>query len=107
MQVDGTGYIFNLKTTDTRHIGGPVLVDRVSKGDIVSEFGTMFKNAIESVNDKQVKADNLIIEAGIRPEQVDVSDVMNSIAEAELSLSLTKAVVDRAVRAYQELTTSR
>ena len=32
---------------------------------------------------------------------------MNAIAEAELSLSFTKAVIDRAVRAYQEVTTYR
>ena len=47
------------------------------------------------------------MQAGIRPDQVDVSDVMNAIAEAELSLSFTKAVMDRAVRAYQEVTSYR
>lgn len=101
------GYQFVLKTTDVRHYGAPQMAKRESKGDIITEFGGMMKDAIEAVNQKQVDKDNIIIEAGVRPDQVDISDVMNAIAEAELSLSFTKAVVDRAVRAYQEITTYR
>ena len=105
--IEGQGYKFTLKTTNDRHFGAPQMVDRGPRGDIMSEFGYMFSQAINSVNQKQVHSDNLIIEAGVNPEQVDVAEVMNSIAEAEMSLSFTKAVVDRAVRAYQEVTSMR
>lgn len=105
--VEGQGYQFTLKTTNERHFGAPQMVDRGSRGDIISEFGYMFSNAIDSVNQKQVYSDNLVIEAGVNPDQVDIAQVMNSIAEAEMSLSFTKAIVDRAVRAYQEVTTMR
>lgn len=101
------GYQFVLKTNDVRHYGSPQTIRRPSRGDIISEFGSMMSDAIESVNKKQVDRDNLIVEAGIRPDQVDVSDLVNAMAEAELSLSFTKAVIDRAVRAYQEITTYR
>lgn len=100
-------YNFVLKTTDARHYGAPQKIGRDTGGDLISNFGTMLSEAVESVNQKQVEKDNIIVQAGIRPDQVDVSDVMNAIAEAELSLSFTKAVVDRAVRAYQEVTTYR
>lgn len=106
--MEGQGYKFSLKTTNPMHYSSPISANRAPKdGDIISQFGTMFKMAIDSVNDKQIKSDNLIVEAGTNPDQVDISDVMNSIAEAELSLSMTKAVVDRAIRAYQEISTMR
>lgn len=103
----GDNYNFVLKTTDTRHYGPAQQIGRDTSRDLISNFGTMLSEAIESVNQKQVDRDNIIVQAGIRPDQVDVSDVMNAIAEAELSLSFTKAVMDRAVRAYQEVTSYR
>lgn len=103
----GDNYGFILKTTDVRHYGHAQQLRRNSGNDLISNFGTMLSDAVEAVNQKQVDRDNIIVQAGIRPDQVDVSDVMNAIAEAELSLSFTKAVVDRAVRAYQEVTTYR
>ena len=103
----GDNYNFVLKTTDPRHYGEAQKIGRDTSRDLISSFGTMLSEAIESVNQKQVEKDNIIVQAGIRPDQVDVSDVMNAIAEAELSLSFTKAVMDRAVRAYQEITSYR
>ncbi|TXJ61077.1 flagellar hook-basal body complex protein FliE [Brachyspira aalborgi] len=103
----GDNYNFVLKTTDPRHYGPARQIGRDASRDLISNFGTMLSEAIESVNQKQVDRDNIIVQAGIRPDQVDVSDVMNAIAEAELSLSFTKAVMDRAVRAYQEVTSYR
>lgn len=103
----GDNYGFVLKTTDPRHYGPAQKLRRSSSNDLISNFGTMLSDAIDAVNQKQVDRDNIIVQAGIRPDQVDISDVMNSIAEAELSLSFTKAVIDRAVRAYQEVTTYR
>lgn len=105
--IEGQGYKFTFKTTNERHFGSPQMVDRGPRGDIISEFGYMFSEAINNVNDKQIRSDNLIIEAGVNPDQVDIAEVMNSIAEAEMSLSFTKAIVDRAVRAYQEVTSMR
>ena len=103
----GDNYNFVLKTTDPRHYGPSQQIGRDTSRDLISNFGTMLSEAIESVNQKQVDRDNIIVQAGIRPDQMDVSDVMNAIAEAELSLSFTKAVMDRAVRAYQEVTSYR
>ncbi len=106
--VEGEGYKFTLKTSNPMHYTSPQTVLRRHRdGDVVSDFSLLLQNALQTVNDKQVHSDNLIIEAGTRPDNVDVAEVMNSIAEAELSLSMTKAVIDRALRAYQEITTMR
>ena len=37
------------------------------------------------------------------PDSVDVHDVTIALAEANLALSMTKAVVDRALAAYREI----
>lgn len=105
--IGGQGYIVNMKVTDPRHYGSPVSVNRTPENGVVSDFSALFKSALQTVNDKQVKADNLVVQAATLPDTVDVHDVANALAEADLSLSFTKAIVDRAVRAYQEITTSR
>ncbi len=103
----GQGYIVKMQATDPRHYGSPISTNREPKSDTVSNFAALFENALQNVNDKQVKADNLVVQAATLPDTVDVHDVANALAEADLSLSFTKAVIDRAVRAYQEITTSR
>jgi flagellar hook-basal body complex protein FliE len=41
------------------------------------------------------------------PDSVDPQDVMLSLAQANMSLNMTKGVLDRVVRAYRELTGAR
>ncbi len=104
--VEAQGYKVQMLATDPRHYGTPILKDRESDV-VVGEFSRMLKSALQTVNDKQVSADHLIIQAGVAPDTVDVHDVANALAQADMSLSFTKAVVDRMVRAYQDITTAR
>jgi flagellar hook-basal body complex protein FliE len=41
------------------------------------------------------------------PDSVDPQDVMISLAEANMSLNITKAVIDRVIRAYRDITGTR
>jgi flagellar hook-basal body complex protein FliE len=41
------------------------------------------------------------------PDSVDIHDVTVAIAEANLALSMTKAIMDRAIRAYQQVINTR
>lgn len=100
------GYKVNLEASHPSHYT-TAFGKREVKGDLVGSFGQMLEKALDDVNTKQVKADNLVVQAGISPDSVEVHDVMNSIAQAELSLNLTKAITDRVVRAYQELINMR
>ncbi|MBI4979819.1 MAG: flagellar hook-basal body complex protein FliE [Spirochaetes bacterium] len=104
--MEGTGYIVGLKASDPRHYGAGA-VARKDEGDLIGSFASMFKSAIDDVNGKQVSADKLIVQAGTKPDTVDVHEVMNAISEAELSMNLTKAITDRVLRAYQEITNMR
>lgn len=105
--IEGKGHIVNLTAHNKMHYGAPKAAERDSKGDLVGEFGNMLKNALDNVNDKNVKADNLTIQAGINPDSVEIHDVMNAVAESELALNMTKAVTERVLRAYQEIINMR
>ncbi len=92
---------------DPRHYGSFVITDRLPKSDLIGNFSSMLENALQTVNDKQVQADRLVVQAAIAPDTVDVHDVSNALAQADMALSFTKAVVDRAVRAYQDITSAQ
>lgn len=101
-----TGNVVGFKKTDFRHmeIGGKMT------GNTVPEeggFGSMVLDALASVNADQNKAADLNVKMITDPDKVDVHDVTISLAQANMSLSLTKAVVDRALRAYNELMNMR
>jgi flagellar hook-basal body complex protein FliE len=101
-----SGHIVSLKTTHPKHIdaGG---INAGKKLDPEKSFGDLLLNAFNDVNDLQINA-NKMSEAMITdPESVNVHDVMISIAESTLSLSMTKTIVDRALRAYREIVSTR
>ena len=55
------------------------------------------------MNDSQLKSMDLTQQMVTNPDSVNVHDVTIALAEANLSLSMTKAIVDRALAAYREI----
>jgi len=72
-----------------------------------SEFEKMFFDSISTVNDLQQNASTLSQLALTNPDAVDAHDLTIAMAEANLTLSIAKQVIDRAVRAYKEILTMR
>lgn len=70
-------------------------------------FGSMFLQALGQVNQQQLRAQDLSQALITDPESVDIHDVTVALAEANLSLSMAKAVIDRAIRAYREIVNIR
>ncbi len=66
-------------------------------------FGNLLLGALGSVNDSQLKSMDLTQQMVTNPDSVNVHDVTIALAEANLSLSMTKAIVDRALAAYREI----
>ncbi len=66
-------------------------------------FGTALARALNGVNDLQHVAMQKSQAMVTDPDSVDVHDVTIALAEANLALSITKAIADRALRAYQEI----
>ena len=114
------GHRIALRTSDPRHIaagklaapGNGLLESRATSAATPAEqaegsFGSMFLQALGQVNQQQLRAQDLSQALISDPESVDIHDVTVALAEANLSLSMAKAVIDRAIRAYREIVNIR
>jgi flagellar hook-basal body complex protein FliE len=72
-------------------------------GGFEQKFGNLLLGALGSVNDSQLTAMNLSQKMVTDPQSVNVEDVTIALADANLALSMTKAIVDRALAAYREI----
>ena len=99
-----TGDIVNLARTNPLHVAGAMDAPTTDAGGgIESKFGQMLLGALGSVNDSQLKAMGLSQQMVTDPTNVNVEDVTIALADANLALSMTKAIVDRALAAYREI----
>ncbi len=97
-----SGDAFYLKTTNPDHFGGEQVLPEGQKS-----FGQMLFDAVSSVNSDQQYAHDLSVQAVVDPDSVDAHDVTIAMSKANLSLSITKNVLDRVVQAYKDITTLR
>lgn len=103
-QVSGNKMV--LKQTDPRHFAGVGLPSgKVETGDTSFE-GMMFE-ALNGVNRLQQERDNIAVKIITDPDSVSAHDVTIAIAKANQAFGITKAVVDRGLRAYQEILSIR
>jgi flagellar hook-basal body complex protein FliE len=117
------GHRIALQTSDPRHIaagrlsapGTGLLSTRAPAPPAASSpaeaaeggFASLFLQALGQVNQQQLRAQDLSQALITDPESVDIHDVTIALAEANLSLSMAKAVIDRAIRAYREIVNIR
>jgi flagellar hook-basal body complex protein FliE len=107
------GHQIALRTTDPRHIARGLkpkaAASAADRAAVDSEegFGKLFFQALGQVNDLQVEAQDLSQALATDPDSVDIHDVTIALAEANLALSMTKAVIDRVIRAYQTIVNIR
>ncbi|WKC57862.1 flagellar hook-basal body complex protein FliE [Borrelia sp. P9F1] len=66
-------------------------------------FKDVFFDAISRVNDSQLDVSRMTERAIVEPDKIDVHDVVIAMAKANMNLSVTKAVVEKGVRAYQDI----
>ena len=98
------GDVIQLLRTDPAHLG--------SSAGPLPETGTgsfegLFLRALNGVNDLQIEADQLGQQMIVNPDSVDAHDVTIALAQANLAVSLTKAVVDGALQAYNSIINMR
>lgn len=79
------------------------IVDNKSTEKTESNFGNVFKDALNEINNQQLLADEST-EAFIKGEDIDISEVMLNAAEASMSLQFAVQVRNKLVEAYQEVT---
>lgn len=71
------------------------------------DFKSLFFEALGSVNKDQEMVSFLTEKAITSPSEVDAHDITIAMAKANMSLSITKSVTDRVVKAYQEIINMR
>lgn len=96
---------FELRRTDARHFAGRN--DAVQAEPTEFGFRDALVGSLEEVNGLQKRHEQLSIQAVVQPESVDPHDLTIAAAQANLSLNITKNVVDRVIQAYREITNLR
>ncbi|AAX17630.1 MULTISPECIES: flagellar hook-basal body complex protein FliE [Borrelia] len=66
-------------------------------------FKDLFLNLISDVNNSQLDVSRMSQQAILQPNSVDVHDITIAMAKANMNLSITKAVVERSIKAYQDV----
>ncbi len=101
-QIQAYGDVVKMVRTDPHHIAG-VGEQAAPAGGPERSFGDLLLGALGSVNDSQRKSMDLTQQMIKSPDSVNVHDVTIALAEANLALSMTKSIVDRALAAYREI----
>ena len=70
-------------------------------------FETAMLQALDNVSGAQQQASQLAKEAIINPDSVDVHDLTIAQAEASMSLSITRTILNRLVQSWRELINTR
>ena len=99
------GDVVSLVRTNPRHLAGiGAQASAAPAGSGVEQkFGDLLLGALGNVNDSQLKAMDLSQRMITDPTSVNVEDVTVALADANLALSMTKSIVDRALAAYREI----
>lgn len=107
-QYDATetrGLNVNMKATSQRHI--PSYPDQSKDQGAVQSFGNLLMNLFKTVNNDQINATNLQQQAIVNPEKVNIHQVTAAMTKAEMSIGFLKAVTDKMLTGYRELSNLR
>lgn len=102
-QVSGDRFV--LARTDGRHLAGKF--DPAPSDPQSGSFRSALVSSLETVNAYQRDHEQLSVRAIVEPESVDPHDITIAAATANLSLSITKNVLDRVIQAYRDITNLR
>ncbi len=107
--------------TNPRHLM-PNSVARLGSGEALANLGSQvgadaalqsgsfedaMLKALDAVNTDQQDSTALMEEMLINPDSVDAHDVTTAMAKANLSLNITRVVLDRMVRGWKEIINAR
>ncbi len=98
-----SGNYVDVLRTNSSHIQGRVHAGEQSGKDSALSFSNMVIDALNGVNDLAAESTALTEQYIINPDSVDVHDVTIAMGKANLALSMTKSVVDNAIKAYREI----
>jgi len=82
---------------------------QLGSGDAVKgpSFEDAMLKAMEGVNAYQMENTSLVQQMLVDPDSVDAHEVTLSMSRANMSLNITRTVLDRVVRAWKDLINTR
>ena len=96
------GDIVNLKVTSKKHIAD-INSNQIKGNEITDSFKDLFVKAVSEVNNLELNSTDLTNKMTIDPESVNIHDVQIAAEKAEMGVMLTKGIIDRVIRAYNEI----
>ncbi|WLN25103.1 flagellar hook-basal body complex protein FliE [Borreliella valaisiana] len=75
----------------------------IAKSNDIKTFKDVLINTITDVNKSQLNVSKVMEQAVLKPSSVDVHDFVIAISKANMKLSILKAVVERGMKAYQDI----
>lgn len=102
-----TGHLIDMKTTNPLHFDGGGSINNNSDSSEGKSFMDVLGSALNDVNSLQQESAQLSQLMITDPNEVDVHDVTIAMGKANLAISMTKAVVDGALKAYKEIINMR
>lgn len=99
------GDIVRMARTHTGHMAGKVHAgeERVDPQVSGQSFGSLVSSALTGTSDLEQEANSLAQQFITDPDSVDVHDVTIAMGKANLAVSITKSVVNEALKAYREI----
>lgn len=104
--IEASGHIVEMMRTNDMHLDSNAK-SGTGNSDTERSFSNILTDALGRVSDTQLNADRMFERMITHPDEVEPHDVTIAMAKAELSLNLTRAIVDRAVKAYTDITGMR
>jgi len=99
-----SGDVVTLKRTNPLHLDSEGLSGAAASAkDETGGFQGLLLRALDGVNGITQKSLSLEQQMVVAPQSVNAHDVTIALGEANLALSMTKAIVDRVIRAYQDI----
>jgi flagellar hook-basal body complex protein FliE len=72
-----------------------------------SAFADLVRKGMNAANADQMESQELFVKMITEPDSVEVHDVTIAMAKANMSLQMTKSIVDGAVKAYKDIINMR
>ncbi|WP_319477450.1 flagellar hook-basal body complex protein FliE [Marispirochaeta aestuarii] len=101
-----SGHKIGLERTNPRHLSGK-LPQNQSEDSSATGFSQAMVKALNGANALQQESTSLTQAMLTDPESVDSHDVTIAMAKANMAVTMTKSVVDGAIRAYKEIISLR
>ncbi|OQY34547.1 MAG: flagellar hook-basal body complex protein FliE [Spirochaetaceae bacterium 4572_59] len=100
------GNSVSLSRTMAKHIK---VAGQNEAGEIPSElnFADLVRKGMNEANKDQIESSNMFVQMITEPDSLEAHDVSIAMAKANMSLQMTKSIVDGAVQAYKDIINMR